>query len=232
MTNQTVNTEQDRALRRAANIKRRNAAESRFRWYGRLSIGFGIACVLFLFTDIVGKGMGAFTQTYINMEITFDSDMLGLDTNSSEQEIRNASFGSFTKKTLRKKFPDVTSRKDKRDLYSLVSSDTPLILRDMVLENPSLMGTTQTISLIADDDVDVYYKHGFNKESEIGRVSELKKGIVAQLHEQGVIEKRFNRLFFSNSDSREPVYLIGDLVIVVSDCGSNRHLFRRICTTK
>ena len=45
------------AEKRAAKLKKRHQAERRFQWFGRISIGFGIACVLFLFTDIISKGL-------------------------------------------------------------------------------------------------------------------------------------------------------------------------------
>jgi len=86
------------AERRKATLKKRHQAESRFQWYGRISIAFGIACVLFLFTDIISKGHGAFTQTYINVDVKFDEEILGLTPNSTEKEIKAASFSSFFKK--------------------------------------------------------------------------------------------------------------------------------------
>jgi len=153
-TGATDHLRSEMALKRASKLKKRKAAEKRFQWAGRLSIAFGIACVLFLFTDIFSKGISAFTQTYINVEITFDQDILGLTPQSTEQEIKAASFGSFFKKSLRAQYPEITGRKDKRKLYALFSSDMPLILRNMVLADPALMGTKQTISMIADDDFD------------------------------------------------------------------------------
>lgn len=194
--------------RRSATLKKRHAAETRFRWFGRLSIGFGLACVLFLFTDIISKGVGAFTQTYVNVEITFDESQLGLTPQSSEQEIKAASFGSFFKKSLRAQYPDVKSRKQKRELYAMFSSDMPLILRDMVLKNPELIGTTQTISMIADDDFDTFYKHTYGRdlspEDRISRLSEFQEGLVDTLVKNGVVERKFNSILFGNSDSREP----------------------------
>ncbi|GHA15993.1 phosphate transport system permease protein PstA [Arenicella chitinivorans] len=194
--------------RRAAALKKRHAAEKRFRWFGRLSIAFGLAAVLFLFTDIISKGFGAFTQTYVNLEVTFDADALGLTPNSTESEIKAASFGSFFKKSLRERYPDLTSRKDKRDLYALFTSDMPLILRDMVVADPTLIGTTQRISMIADDDFDTYYKHSYGRDlspdEKVSRLSETQESIVDQLVKAGAVEKKFNTIFFSNSDSREP----------------------------
>ena len=196
------------AQRRAAALKKRHAAEARFRWYGRVSIAFGLAAVLFLFTDIISKGVGAFTQTYVNLDVTFDADELGLTQNSTEEEIKAASFGSFFKKTLRERYPDLSSRKEKRDLYAMFTSDMPLILRDMVLADPKLIGTTQRVSMIADDDFDTYYKHSYgrdlNADEKVSRLSETQERIVDQLVKEGAVEKKFNTIFFSNSDSREP----------------------------
>ena len=196
------------ADKRARFLNKRHRAERRFRLLGLGAVSFGMACVLFLFSDIIGKGMGAFNQTVIDMEVNFDEELLGLNPKSSTDEIRAASFGSFFKQTLRDKYPQITKRKEKRQLYSIVSSDMPLILRDLVLADPTIVGTRQTVRMIADDDVDVYIKHSFGRnlsaEEEVGRLSELQKTIVAGLHETGAISTRFNASFFSNSDSREP----------------------------
>ena len=202
---------QDRAIlaeKRAAALKKRNKAEKRFQWAGRISIAFGIACVLFLFTDIISKGIGAFTQTYVEMEITFDQERLGLTPQSTEKEVKAASFGSFFKRQLREKYPEITGRKEKRELYALFTSDMPLILRDMVIADPSILGSTQSISMIADDDFDTYYKHSYGRdlaeEDKITRLSEMQEGIVDSLAKSGAVTKKFNTILFTNSDSREP----------------------------
>lgn len=202
---------QDRALmaqKRAASLKRRNKAEKRFQWAGRLSIGFGMACVLFLFTDIISKGYGAFTQTYVDVEITFDQKILGLTPQSTEKEIKAASFGSFFKKSLRQQYPEITERKQKRQLYAIFTSDMPLILRNMVVATPSIMGTTQKISMIADDDFDTYYKHSYGRdlaeEDKVSRLSDMQEALVDRLVKSGAVTTKFNTILFTNSDSREP----------------------------
>ena len=204
MTNSNLSV----AERRAAQIKKRNRAEKRFQWLGRISIGFGVACVLFLFTDIISKGYSAFVQTYVNIEITFDEEVLGLTPESTEKEIKAASFGSFFKKSLRAQYPEIKGRKEKRELYALFTSDMPLILRDMVVADPSIMGTTQTVSMVADDDFDVYYKHTYGRnlseEDKVSRLSEGQEAIVIALAEEGKVETKFNTIFFSKADSREP----------------------------
>ncbi len=196
------------AARRAKRLAKRHRAESRFKWFGRISIGFGLACVLFLFTDIISKGVGAFTQTYITIEIDFDQEKLDLSPQSTEKEIKAASFGSFFKKSLREKFPEVTGRKEKRQMYALFTSDAPLIIRNMVLADPAIMGTTQSITLLADDDFDTYYKHSFGRDlaedEVIGRISDFQVGMLERFVEDGMVERKFNVPFFTNADSREP----------------------------
>lgn len=196
------------AAKRAAILNKRKFAEKRFQWFGRIAIGFGLICVVFLFTDIISKGYSAFVQTYVNVDITFDQDKLGLTPQSTEKEIKAASFGSFFKKSLREKYPEIEGRKQKRELYSLFTSDMPLILRDMVVADPTILGTTQTISMIADDDFDTFYKHTYGRnlseEDKITRLSAMQEEIVDLLVKSGAVEKKFNTILFTNSDSREP----------------------------
>lgn len=198
----------DKATRLAKNLKKRHAAERRFQWYGRISVAFGVACVLFLFTDIISKGYGAFTQTYIDITVDFNIETLGLSETPSEDEIKAASFTSLFRESVRAQFPDVSDRRGQRTLYGLYTTDAPLMLRQMVLDDPSILGTTQDLSIVADDDIDTYYKHSFGRELEegetIGRVRPQQVALVEQLEAEGRLQKRFNSILFSNADSRDP----------------------------
>lgn len=194
--------------KRRANIRKRYRAEKRFQAYGIAAISFGLLCVVLLFTDIVSKGLGAFRQTYVQMDVTYDAEALGVyasaGTPEFEQEVYGASFGSMVKKLLRDQYPQYTTRKEKKQLYGLISSDTALTLRDRLLANPDKLGTTETLWLLADDDVDMHYKHAFGTDKQIGKASEMQKQIIQGLYEQGRIKTKFNTVFFQNADSREP----------------------------
>ena len=186
------------------NLKRRYRTERIFRACGMASIGFGILCLLVLFGDIISKGTGAFRATYIQLEVKFDPAKLGVDATSDESALKFASTGAIIKQAMRDRFPEVSGRSDKRKLYALVSGEAEYTLKDQLVADPQLIGTQQTIWLLADDDTDVYFKHGFGQENEIGRLNDKQKQWVAELVEAGQVETQFNTLFFTRADSREP----------------------------
>ena len=190
--------------KRRANIRKRYKAERRFRSYGIAAIGFGLLCVVLLFTDIITKGVGAFRQTYIQVEMTYDADTLGITDASDKAQVKGASFGSLVKKNLRQAYPEYKTRKQKKAIYGLVSSDMSLILRDKLLNNPEKLGTTESMWVLADDDVDMHYKYAIGTDKQVGAISDLQKTIVDKLASDRKIKTQFNWLFFNNADSREP----------------------------
>jgi hypothetical protein len=62
-----------------AGLGRRHAAERRFRWYGLIAISLGLAFVVLMFANIIGKGYPAFWQTYVQVPIKFDPAVLDPD---------------------------------------------------------------------------------------------------------------------------------------------------------
>ena len=98
-------------------LKRRSRAEKRFRWYGRIAILLGLTAVLLLFVDIVGKGHGAFKATYIQLDIHYDSEKLGVSSLADPNELMQANWDALPKVALRNQFTEVKSRRDKRKLY-------------------------------------------------------------------------------------------------------------------
>ena len=183
-----------------ASLKRRNAAERRFRFYGVLAIGFAVACLGILFFTILSKGISAFQQTYIQVDIHFDSQQIDPD------NLSDADYQGIVKKSLRGLFPEVRSRRAKRDLYKLVSSGASYELLALVKSNPELIGKTVPVWVTADDDVDMFIK-GFIRrdlpENE-RRISNKELLWLDKLTSEQRIKKVFNTTFFSAGDSREP----------------------------
>ena len=184
-------------------LARRYRQEKRFQAYGILSIGVGLLALLILFTDIIGKGHSAFFEHYIQLEISLDRDVLGVDDASDDEQLNYANFGGVIKEALRERFPGVDGRQQQRQLYALVSSGASYNLRDELKADPSLLGGTRNLWLLADDDVDLYLKTSEKKRPE-ARLGDQQKQWIEDLEAAGDTEKRFNASFFSHGDSREP----------------------------
>ncbi len=185
-------------------LKRRSRAEKRFRWYGRTAILLGLTAVLLLFVDIVSKGHGAFKATYIQLDIYFDGEQLGVSSLADPSELMQANWDALPKVALRNQFTDVKSRRDKRKLYGLISNGAGFDLKDHLLANPLLLNQTETLWILADDDIDTYYKSWLDGEPYAARLSKKQVSWIEELHQQGKIALQFNSNLFTRGDSREP----------------------------
>ncbi|EDY86078.1 phosphate ABC transporter, permease protein PstA [gamma proteobacterium HTCC5015] len=189
-----------------AHLARRYAREKRFRFYGLLSVFVGFAFLVVLFTSIISKGYTAFQQTYIQLDVTYDADILGLYDNPTESDWLYANYDGLIKAALRERFPEVTSRSEKRELYKLVSSGAKFSVRDSLDNNEELLGTTATLWVLADDDLDSVLKGHIDRTLPEAdrRVKDQHLVWIDSLVENGEVEKRFNTVFFTHSASAEP----------------------------
>ncbi|HQQ64018.1 MAG TPA: phosphate ABC transporter permease PstA [Pseudomonadales bacterium] len=187
-------------------LARRYRKEKLFRSLGMLSVVFGIVCVVVLFGDIGRKGIGAFWNTWIQLEVTLDASTLGITPESTPDAIQHANYDAVIKTALLSRFPDVTARADKKALYSLVSSGAGDNVRNLLKKHPELLGQKQVIWVLADDEVDTFFKHTRKlKLPETERsITDKQVAWVEQWIASGQMEKRFNQLFFEAGDSREP----------------------------
>ena len=183
-----------------AGLARRYRAERRFRFYGIAAIVASLVFLSILFISIFAKGYPAFQQTYIQLDIFFDPDLLARDA------LTTADYPGLVKQTLRRMFPDVEGRRDKRMLYKIVSTGAAYQLRNLVLDDPDVIGKTIAIWVPADDDIDMFIKGHFRRdvpESE-RRIKDQQIAWIDRLIQEQRIEKRFNRTLLTAGDSREP----------------------------
>ena len=185
-------------------LKRRSRSEARFRWYGRIAIILGLAAVFTLFVDIIGKGHGAFKATYIQLEVHYDPDAIGINSLTDKSLLMQANWDALPKQALRNRFSDVSGRRDKRKLYKLVSNGAGFDLKDRLLANPDLFGKTETRWILVDDDIDTYYKSWLDGEPYAARLSAKQVQWIDQLHQQGQIRLQLNTNLLTRGDSREP----------------------------
>lgn len=181
-------------------LARRYRAERRFRRMGMGAILLSMTFLCLLFVSIISKGYSAFRQTSIQIEVFFDPQLL------DQQDLERADYAALVRAALRNRFPEVQGRSDLRALNSLISTGAAFQLREMVLEDPGLIGKTMSLWVLADDDVDMLIKGHLDRKAPEGaaRLGPRQVAWVESLEETGQIRTRFNTGFFRSGDSREP----------------------------
>ena len=193
-------------MRVARGLKRRYRAEARFRFFGIASIMLGMAFLVFLFSTVIGNGYTAFWQTHIKLDINFSQSIIDPDGEQVKKVLSSADYAGLIRSALSKSFPDVKGRRDVRALNALISNGGSFMLRDMVMEAPSLIGTTQAIWLPADDEVDMLIKGKISRDGAEGsrRLTDQQITWIDALIAEGRVEKHFNTTLLTSGDSREP----------------------------
>jgi len=196
----------------ALSLKKRHQKEKRFKAFGLFSVLFGFMLVVILLGDITSKALPAFHQHWVKLDINYQGDWLGVDERLSGYELtkqlKGANFRKVLKNSIYPMFIDeqVTklSRKDKRAVFKLFSTNGEFTIRDALLASPENFNQTVSIWIKLDDDVDVYLKEGFALGEAGLRINEKQANWLAKLQREQRIESRFNVGFFTASDSREP----------------------------
>lgn len=189
-----------------ASLGKRYAREKRFRAYGVISITLSLLFLALLMFNIFSKGLPAFASTYIKLDVVLDAQTLGVSADASPEQLRAASYNTVIQNSLQTLLPGVEDRKQKKALKSLVSSDAQYDLQRRVMADPKLIGTTQSLWVLADDDIDMFHK-GYvdrNVPEADRRIKDFQLVWLDKLEAEGRLESKFNTTFFTRGDSREP----------------------------
>ena len=199
-------TERDSFARVEAGMKRRRAAERRFRFFGKCAVGLGLGFLVILFVSIVGNGYSAFWQTRITLDVAIDEAIVDPAGTRDPAVLRAADYGALIKQSLREMFPDVSGRRNRFALYGLGSNGANFDLRDRVLADPSLIGGKLSLSVAADDDVDMLMKGHIDRDAPEAdrRIKDNQLAWIDALEADDRLHSAFNLDFFGNGDSRDP----------------------------
>jgi phosphate transport system permease protein len=194
---------QDTRRRVEAGLARRRRREKTFQLAGMLATTVGIVFLGVFFVDLFAKGISAFVQTHVQLDLEFDA---GVIAPGGELDTAYADFDSLVRAALRAEFPDVSGRSERRELYQLVSIGAGYQMQDMIEANPELLGTTQTVWVPASSTVDMFVKGDIDPELEesLRPVSDEQIRWIESLQAREKLDTLFNSALFSNGDSREP----------------------------
>jgi phosphate transport system permease protein len=133
-------------------VRKRYAAERRFRAYGAIALGLTALFLAFLLVDTVSKGLPAFTEHTVRLDVTVDA--AEVDT----AKPASADYEKMVREAFRALLPDAQGRAQRKAVNGLLSSGAADDLRAMVVADPSLIGKTVSLSALLSDDADLFFK--------------------------------------------------------------------------
>ncbi|MBZ4022025.1 phosphate ABC transporter, permease protein PstA [Rhodobacter sp. TJ_12] len=194
-----------------ARTKARNAAEKRFRLYGITAVSLGVLALVVLLTSVLGSGLGAFRQTMFTLPVTLDAAVLDKKGNRNPEEMAKATTITYGKVLTQALAAVVTERglapegMKTKEIGALISKEAPASLRNMVLANPDLLGTTIDFEVLANGRIDGFFKGRVTMESaELdSNVSPAQLQLAQAMKEAGMLRLAFNPAFITNPDASE-----------------------------
>ena len=190
----------------ARGIGRRYRNERFFRGLGFGALCIGLGFLAFFFYTLIANSYTALRQTRVLLDINFDAAVIDPEGNRAPDDLATADYQRLARDALYAMFPDITSRSERRELNALLSPGAGLELRSLVTGNVAMIGAKQPMWLLVNDDVDVVVKGHVSRDlpESQRRLNDRQLRVVLALEQQGRIEQRFNRYFFTNGDSRDP----------------------------
>lgn len=164
---------QDAAAR--ARLKKRHAAERRFRFYGQAAIGVALFFLVLLVVSIGSQALTAFSHHKITFDLTLDADTVAPEGVGDTQAIAEnvSGFYQLVREDLARTFPEARqSNRLTQQLNGLVTRLAVLPMARATADNPGRIGETVRYSAALSDDLDLYLKGAVAPEERL-RLDEI-----------------------------------------------------------
>lgn len=141
-----------------ARVRARYRSEGRFKAYGLFALALTTTFLVVLLADIVRRGIPAFFEHTAAIDVAFDKGVIDPDGKGDEATLRAADYQAIANAALATAIPGIEGRTAKKDLNRLLSPGAADDLRQTVLADPAIVGTTSKVPLLLSADADLYLK--------------------------------------------------------------------------
>ena len=192
---------------RKTSLTQSSAAVARRKRADLILQGFGLGAILVAFTvlfiliaSLVSTGFSAFVQTHVTLDVYVDPDEI------SEEQLPRGGFQDVLTDAMLANLPNADPEDDVRAVRAILSNGAQFALRDMVADDPSLIGQTVTMTVPASDPFDQLNKGNVDRATPEGqrRVNDREIEWFDALDEAGMIATPLNFGLITNADSRFP----------------------------
>ena len=183
-----------------AQLKRRKAKEFRLRWLGLAAMGAAGLMLALLMVSLLVSGLPAFTQTHVTLDFEIAADKVPAD------DPAEGSYRGIVRDAMRDLFPEVTNRREQKALLKILSNGAQYALRDLVVQNPDLIGQTVSLAVPVSDPYDQLAKGLIDPATPEAnrRLKDDEIAWFAQLQADGLVSRPLNWGLITNADSRFP----------------------------
>ncbi|MDE1993059.1 MAG: phosphate ABC transporter permease PstA [Rhizobiaceae bacterium] len=217
----------DVRVRRDIGVKRRYAAERRFRAYGIIAVSFGLVFLVILISTVVRHGYTAFVQTSITLPVEFTEKVIDPENRRATDPatLVMADYPALARNALVKALGiDPANHLFARQALDMISDNARIVLRNEVSANPSVIGTTMKVTFLASANIDSAYKGQIDLSvpEKDRKVSDRQIAWMKQLAASGALHEAFNIGLFTSGNSSRPeaaglgVALIGSLYLMLT----------------
>jgi len=198
-------------LTASAQMRRRNAAERRFRMYGVAAIALSLATLAIMLFTILRDGVSSFQQASLTFPVALSAEVLDPKGNRNRDEMAKVTTIGY-QKVLTTAFLAELSAKGiptdgltDKDIAELISKDAPGTLRATVLANPDMVGTTLDASVFASGRIDGFLKGRVTLETaELdSNITPEQLQLAEKLQQAGILTSAFNWSFLTNPDASD-----------------------------
>lgn len=190
-------------------VKKRYAAERRFKFFGLAAVSISVAFLAFLLITMVSNGAGGFFRTEASLTVNFAASDMIVDPASLEG---SDAIGVIVNSGLESTMRDAAVDQYGADARGLFSTGGLQTLQEAILDDPEILVGTLTMDLPVSSEVHLAATGEGNPEAE---------ALVQRLERQDSLSSGFNSTFFTASDATDPSAagvwgaLIGSLLTIL-----------------
>ena len=192
-------------------MKKRNAAETRFKAYGIAAIVLSLATLGFMLVTIFSDGVSSFFQAKLSFPVELTARTLDPKGNRDRADMVKITTLGYNKVLAVAFEKELAARgiaiegQSAKDVVEMISKDAAGSLRATVLANPSLVGSTLDATVLATGRIDGYLKGRVTMQTaeRDSNVTPAQLQLADKLREAGMLTSSFNWGFLTMPDASD-----------------------------
>ncbi|MFN3292053.1 MAG: phosphate ABC transporter permease PstA [Gemmobacter sp.] len=183
----------------AARVARRNRSEFWLKSLGLASILVAFGFLALMLGSLVSTGYKAATQTHVTLDVPLPADRL------KEGDLFGSNWRGIVQDAVAATLPGLEGPA-LREAVGILSNGAQFMIRDRVVANPQLVGSTLTVTVPVSDPFDQLHKGLIDRATPEAnrRVNDRQIALFDQLADAGRITSPINWGILTNADSRFP----------------------------